>query len=290
MRRSLHVRLVVTVAGAGLLWISAACTQPKVTSSPAPPPASASASSASEAGVGHTINLTGLQAGEQMAVTLVKVADPAQPTTEFDTPQTGKRLVGIQLKLTNIGTEVYKDSPDTSATLVDTGGQRFNSTLVSEITAGPVFPGPVTITAGDSAVGFVVFEIPTRSAAASLQFALDSGSSSQTGQWKLPPPSRPTTGAPANPADVVQRYYAAVNEQDYQTAWQLGGKNLAASYQEFVDGFANTRHDTVSIGSTTADTVAIQLDAEQTDGSHRYYAGTYTVHGGVIVAAAVTPR
>jgi hypothetical protein len=222
-----------------------------------------------------------------MTVTLVEVADPAQPTTEFDAPQAGKRLVGVQLKLNNIGTAVYKDSPDNSATLIDAGGQRFTSTLVSEITAGPVFPGSVTIAAGDSAVGFVVFEIPTRSAAARLQFALDSGIASQTGQWRLPPPARATTAPRADPAGVVRRYYAAINEGDYQTAWQLGGKNLSTSYQQFADGFANTRHDTLSVVSTSGETVAIQLDAEQTDGSHRCYAGTYTVHDGVIVAADV---
>lgn len=288
--RRLVLRLVAAFLGAGMLWIGAACTEPEVTSSPAPTPSSASSPSAPAAAVGDTINLAGVQASEQMAVTLVVVADPAQPTTDLDEPEGGKRLVGVQLKLNNIGTAVYQDSPENSATLIDADGQRFNSTLVSEITAGPVFPGSVTIAAGDRAVGFVVFEIPTHSAATRLQFALNSGFAPQTGQWRLSPPSRATTPPRADPAGVVRHYYAAINERDFQTAWQLGGRNLSPSYQKFVGGFADTRHDTLTVVSTSGETVAIQLDAEQIDGSHRYYAGTYTVHDGVIVAADVRPR
>jgi hypothetical protein len=33
--------------------------------------------------------------------------------------------------------------------------------------------------------------------------------------------------------------------------------------------------------------VAIQIDATQSDGTHKYFAGTYTVAEGVIVAAAI---
>jgi hypothetical protein len=41
----------------------------------------------------------------------------------------------------------------------------------------------------------------------------------------------------------------------------------------------------LSIVSTSGDTVGVQLDATQTDGTHKYFAGTYTVKDGVIVAA-----
>src|SRR5207244_2788251 len=97
--------------------------------------------------------------------------------------------------------------------------------------------------------------------------------------------------APAgDPASVVTRYFAAINGRDYQTAWALGGKNLANSYDDFAAGFTTTRHDTLTVDSTSGGTVAISLDAEQTDGSHRYYGGTYTVSGGVITGADVTER
>lgn len=50
--------------------------------------------------------------------------------------------------------------------------------------------------------------------------------------------------------------------------------------------FATTASDSVTIVSTNGDTVQL-LDALQTDGTHKYFAGTYTVRDGVIVAADV---
>ncbi|MCX5425486.1 hypothetical protein [Streptomyces sp. NBC_00078] len=52
-------------------------------------------------------------------------------------------------------------------------------------------------------------------------------------------------------------------------------------------GFEGTASDAVTVISVAGDRVEIELDATQTDGTHRYFAGTYTVRGGVIVAASI---
>ena len=107
-----------------------------------------------------------------------------------------------------------------------------------------------------------------------------------------PPTSQPppTTAAPTDPATVVTEYFSAINAHDYQRAWDLGGKNVqSGSFSSFVQGFSTTAADTVTIVSTTGDTVSMQLDAAQTDGTHQLYAGTYTVQNGVITAASVHP-
>ncbi|MFE9968709.1 hypothetical protein OG894_44040 (plasmid) [Streptomyces sp. NBC_01724] len=51
--------------------------------------------------------------------------------------------------------------------------------------------------------------------------------------------------------------------------------------------FEGTASDSVVIISVTGDKVEIELDATQADGTHRYFAGTYTVRDGVIVAADI---
>lgn len=92
----------------------------------------------------------------------------------------------------------------------------------------------------------------------------------------------------ADPAAVVRAYYAAINAGDYALAWALGGDNIeAGSYDAFVQGFGNTVSDNLAVLSVVNDAVRIHLDATQTDGSHHYYVGTYTVHNGVIVKASV---
>jgi hypothetical protein len=97
-----------------------------------------------------------------------------------------------------------------------------------------------------------------------------------------------TAGA-ADPGATVQRYFAAINNHDFKTAWDLGGKNLDSSYSSFVAGFAGTAQDTVSVASVQGTTVSVSLLAQQTDGTQKSYSGRYTVVDGVITNASVTP-
>lgn len=97
----------------------------------------------------------------------------------------------------------------------------------------------------------------------------------------------PTQVSP-EPADVVEAYFRAVNDGEYIAAWALGGKNiLGGTYDYFVRSFVDTARDEVTINSVLGDQVEVELDATQTDGSHRFFAGNYTVQNGVIVKADI---
>ncbi|WP_323138111.1 MULTISPECIES: hypothetical protein [unclassified Streptomyces] len=116
---------------------------------------------------------------------------------------------------------------------------------------------------------------------------------SKAGETPAPAQSSPastsvqptTTTAPAQ--QVVENYFAAINARDYARAWNLGGKNLGGSYDSYVKGFSTTVSDTVTVEAVSGETVAMHLDALQTDGTHQSFAGTYTVRHGIIVAANV---
>ena len=79
----------------------------------------------------------------------------------------------------------------------------------------------------------------------------------------------------------------AINAHDYARAWQLGGKNFGQSYREFVDGFANTEHDTVMILGVDGSTVTIRLVAAESGGRVSVFEGTYTVEHGQLAAASI---
>ncbi|QTE01526.1 hypothetical protein [Streptomyces cyanogenus] len=98
-----------------------------------------------------------------------------------------------------------------------------------------------------------------------------------------------STEAADGPAGTVTRFFDAINQRDFATAWDLGGKNLDASYTSFVSGFATTERDDVTIASVQGDTVWVQLLARQTDGTQKSYSGRYTVADGVITDASMTP-
>ena len=88
---------------------------------------------------------------------------------------------------------------------------------------------------------------------------------------------------------VVQQFYQDINDQDYSDAWALGGDNIGGSdYAGWVAGYDTTL--SVSLGTFSAfgsDQVQASLSAVQSDGITNTYEGTYTVSGGVIVAASI---
>jgi hypothetical protein len=92
----------------------------------------------------------------------------------------------------------------------------------------------------------------------------------------------------ANAASVVTAYFAALNAHDYQQAWALGGDNLAPSYAQFVAGYADTVEDSVTVLSTSGDSVAVNLATVQSDGTTQQYSGTYTVSGSTITGASIS--
>ncbi|MEV6206872.1 DUF4352 domain-containing protein [Kitasatospora sp. NPDC051914] len=299
--------------GAALLSAAAAgCSSHSVVTAPASSPTSApgsgSTGSPQSAQVGDTLELVGNEQGARMAVTVTAVTDPATAANFLSTPGTGERLVAVQFRLHNIGSAVYSDAPANSAAVIDEQGQGFNTALAAEVTAGPGFPAGVHIAPGDTALGYLAFDVPAGSRLAKAQFTLNSGFAAQTGQWVLPSATaaptptatatqtttvtataaaspRPT--AAAAPRQVVEDYYAALNARDYARAWALGGRNLAPGYWQFVNGFAGTASDSLTVVGVRGDTVAVRLDALQTDGTHRHYTGTYTVRNGEIVAASI---
>ncbi|WP_406469008.1 hypothetical protein [Streptomyces sp. NBC_01594] len=87
---------------------------------------------------------------------------------------------------------------------------------------------------------------------------------------------------------MVEGYFSAINDGDYVAAWALGGKNtVGGRYDTFVESFTDTAKDRVTINSVVGETVEVEIDAKQSDGSHRFFAGTYTVRDGVIIHADI---
>lgn len=133
--------------------------------------------------VGSAATLTGFD-NVQMRVTLVKVIDPLQGG-EYDEPDAGKRYVGIVIRLTNTGATAYDDAPSNGATLLLSNDEQASSTLLIGGECESSSFSSVKIAPGGSRRGCIAFEVPANRKATAFQFALDSGFSDQTGEWKL---------------------------------------------------------------------------------------------------------
>jgi predicted small lipoprotein YifL len=157
---------------------------PVQTTTAPPQPSPTPSDRPSVASVGDTINLTGQEEGERVAVTVVKVVDPAKPENEFSSPDAGERFVAVQFRLKSIGTQVVDEAPRNDAKIRDTLGQQFSATF-TDTAAGPGFGGSVTLTPGDTALGFIAFEVPADSKIDRIQFTLASGFARNIGQWTV---------------------------------------------------------------------------------------------------------
>ncbi|HET9894215.1 MAG TPA: protein kinase [Streptosporangiaceae bacterium] len=97
------------------------------------------------------------------------------------------------------------------------------------------------------------------------------------------------SAAPTTPVAVVRAYYHAINAHQYRKAWHL---NLAAQrlsdYPTFKNGFTGTAHDSVTVTGVSGNVVSIQLAAEQSDNTTKYYQGSLTVQNGTIVDATIS--
>jgi hypothetical protein len=112
-----------------------------------------------------------------------------------------------------------------------------------------------------------------------------------------PPPARTEppevavadTSAPADPADAVRKYYAAIEAKDFARAyafWGQGGLASGRTYAEFAAGFDSTAHTAVAItdpvtiegaaGSSFAE-VRVRVDATTLAGEPQRFAGAYVV-------------
>ncbi len=80
---------------------------------------------------------------------------------------------------------------------------------------------------------------------------------------------------------VIDRYYTAINNKDYQTAYDLW-LNHPAAYQNFANGFADTSHDDYTVDNIVSQSngtvwVYITLQATSTSYQQTTYQGYYIV-------------
>jgi hypothetical protein len=174
----------IAINGAAVTAVNNAVkTMPSVPAASAVPAAPA-APAKTTAKVGDTITLSGSASGSKAAVTAMKVVDPTTSTDGFSTPAAGSRYVAVQFQIQNTGTVAYDDAPSNGAKVIDVSGQQFDSTLTSSVSAGPIFPASLKVPPGEKALGYIVFEVPTTSKVAAVQFSMDSGFS-DSGEWTI---------------------------------------------------------------------------------------------------------
>ncbi len=133
--------------------------------------------------IGEQARLSGARDVE-VVVTLERVVDPLAGG-EFDAPTSGKRFVGVMLRITNTGDVAYEDSPGNGSNLTYGDDRQATSSLVSEGPCSGGFSSSVKISPGARRKGCIVFEVPRANKIKTFQFTLDSGFADESAEWSV---------------------------------------------------------------------------------------------------------
>jgi hypothetical protein len=133
---------------------------------------------------GRTLDLNGNRDGERIRVSFRRLVNNATPKDTFrDSPDSGKRLVAAQFRVTNIGSFLYVASATAAAHVVDTKGHTYDAQfLFDSLREGKAFNGVINVNTGKSTVGFIAFEVPKKAKIKRVEFSASS-SGGQTGTW-----------------------------------------------------------------------------------------------------------
>jgi hypothetical protein len=179
--------LAIAVAGCGAVTSSGTIIHnPSVV--PVPPitakPLQESTPHSAAATVGDPLDLTD-DNGDSIAVTVVRVVDPAQGADEFSSPDPGKRFVGVQFRITDKAAGGYDDDPDIDVVAIDSLGQQYQSDF-QDISAGPALNSGLHLAEGETTLGFETFELPTNAKLAKVEYQLNGGMYGDAGEWTVP--------------------------------------------------------------------------------------------------------
>ena len=122
--------------------------------------------------------------GDTYQVTLVKVIDPAQGATQFDSPDNGKRFVGFVFKIKALAGSPQNEDANNDAVLFGGSGQEYSADF-SDIAGYTNFDsGTIHVAQGDTVTGAVTFQVPTGVTISKAQWGALSGFGSMV-EWDL---------------------------------------------------------------------------------------------------------
>jgi hypothetical protein len=139
------------------------------------------------AGIGATLTVQSGYAMDNsksvLALTFVRIVDPASSSNSFDAADPGQRIVAVELRAKNIGSATIDEFADNCAVVRDAAGHSFDTAihelaLGSQVDLSHMLPG-------DIRDGFVAFDVPEGVTLSQLDFVPNSGFGDDTARWSL---------------------------------------------------------------------------------------------------------
>lgn len=133
--------------------------------------------------LGRPANLT-TQDRARVRVTALAVVDPVARGSYLLRPNSGRRWVGLRLRLEGLGPGPYKDAPGNGSRLL-AGGRGFRA-VTAQPDGCPPLEVILKLAPGRSVTGCVIFEVPDGTSVGRFRFVPSSGFSPDVATWRLP--------------------------------------------------------------------------------------------------------
>ena len=132
--------------------------------------------------LGEEATLTGLKG--DMKVRVTKVVDPL-PNPATERPKAGRRFVGVQVTLTNVGKEPYRDAPLNGSMLVTDLPKAANPTILIGGRCTSKLGTKLRMPAGTEKRLCLPFQVKKKAKISAFRFRLNSGFGPETGEWAV---------------------------------------------------------------------------------------------------------
>jgi hypothetical protein len=123
--------------------------------------------------------------GNVYRVTLVKVIDPARPANQFNSADSGKRLVGAIFAIKAVTGSPQDEDANNDAVLVGGNGQHDEAGFYAIVGYANFDSGAIHVAQGDTVTGSVTFQVPDGVTVSKVQWNSLSGFG-PTVEWNLP--------------------------------------------------------------------------------------------------------
>jgi hypothetical protein len=123
--------------------------------------------------------------GNVYRLTLVKVIDPAQPASQFNSPDSGERLVGVVFSIKALTGSPQDEDANNDAVLVGGNGQHYQADFDTIAGYANFDSGTIHVAQGDTVTGAVTFQVPDGGKISKVQWDTLSGFGS-TVEWNVP--------------------------------------------------------------------------------------------------------
>ena len=119
-----------------------------------------------------------------MKVRVTEVVDPL-PNPETERPKAGRRFVGVQVTLSNVGKEAYRDAPLNGSMLVTDLPKAANPTILIGGRCTSKLGTKLRMPAGSKKSLCLPFQVKRKAKISAFRFRLNSGFGPETGEWAV---------------------------------------------------------------------------------------------------------